>query len=98
MKELALYLQVGLGACERATARLFGIDPRTMSKMMKFSVPLRERVADSAEKIRIVLEGVRGEASVAGLCRREGIKESVLPLVQRIPGGGQEVARGRCGA
>jgi transposase len=29
------------------------------------------------EKIRIVLEGLRGEESVAGLCRREGIAESL---------------------
>jgi transposase len=29
------------------------------------------------EKIRIVLEGLRGEDSIAGLCRREGIAESL---------------------
>ncbi len=29
------------------------------------------------EKIRIVLEGLRGEESVAALCRREGIAESL---------------------
>ena len=29
------------------------------------------------EKIRIVLEGLRGEETVAELCRREGINESV---------------------
>jgi transposase len=29
------------------------------------------------EKIRIVLEGLRGEGSIAGLCRREGIAESL---------------------
>jgi transposase len=31
----------------------------------------------SAEKIRIVLEGLRGEESIAALCRREGIAESL---------------------
>lgn len=31
----------------------------------------------SEEKIRIVLEGLRGEESVAELCRREGIHTSV---------------------
>jgi len=31
----------------------------------------------SEEKIRIVLEGLRGEESIAELCRREGINESV---------------------
>ena len=29
------------------------------------------------EKIRIVLEGLRGEETLAELCRREGISESV---------------------
>jgi len=29
------------------------------------------------EKIRIVLDGLRGEESIAGLCRREGIAESL---------------------
>ena len=29
------------------------------------------------EKIRIVLDGLRGEAIIAGLCRREGIAESL---------------------
>ncbi len=29
------------------------------------------------EKIRIVLEGLRGEESIAELCRREGISESL---------------------
>lgn len=29
------------------------------------------------EKIRIVLEGLRGEASIAEICRREGIASSV---------------------
>ena len=31
----------------------------------------------SEEKIRIVLEGLRGEESIATLCRREGIAESL---------------------
>lgn len=31
----------------------------------------------SEEKIRIVLEGLRGEVGVAELCRREGISESI---------------------
>ncbi len=31
----------------------------------------------SAEKIRIVLEGLRGEESIAELCRREGIATSL---------------------
>jgi transposase len=31
----------------------------------------------SEEKIRIILEGLRGESSVAELCRREGIAQSL---------------------
>ena len=31
----------------------------------------------SEEKIRIILDGLRGEESVAALCRREGIAESL---------------------
>ena len=35
------------------------------------------RKHSSEEKIRIVLEGLRGEDSIAALCRREGIAESL---------------------
>ena len=46
------------------------------------------------EKIRIVLEGLRGEERIAELCRREGIAQShVLRLVQGVPGGRQAPSR-----
>ena len=35
------------------------------------------RQYSAEEKIRIVLEGLRGEDSIASLCRREGIAESL---------------------
>ena len=35
------------------------------------------RQYDAEEKIRIVLEGLRGEETVAELCRREGISQSL---------------------
>ena len=35
------------------------------------------RQYSAEEKIRIVLEGLRGEESIATLCRREGIAESL---------------------
>ena len=51
------------------------------------------------EKIRVVLEGLRGEESIAELCRREGIASStVLRLVEGVPRGRQEAACGRHGA
>ena len=44
MKQVELYAQVRYavqieGLSKRAAARRFGIDPRTVSKMMTFSVP-----------------------------------------------------------
>ena len=35
------------------------------------------KVHNAEEKIRIVLAGLRGEDSIAGLCRREGIAHSL---------------------
>ena len=35
------------------------------------------KIYSAEEKIRIVLDGLRGEVSIAELCRREGIAESV---------------------
>ena len=35
------------------------------------------RQYSAEEKIRIVLEGLRGEASIAELCRKEGIAQSM---------------------
>ena len=31
----------------------------------------------SEEKIRIIIEGLRGETSIAGLCRKEGISQGI---------------------
>src|SRR6476619_8523543 len=48
------------------------------------------------EKIRIVLDGLRGEHSIAELCRRRGhCREPVLQLVEGVPGSRQaEAGRG----
>ena len=35
------------------------------------------RKFSAEEKIRIILQGLRGEDSIAGLCRREGIAQSI---------------------
>src|SRR5437762_8213428 len=37
------------------------------------------------EKIRIVLEGLRGEDSIAELCRREGIEQNLCPPTLMSP-------------
>ena len=48
------------------------------------------------EKIRIVLSGLRGEDSIAELCRREGIAESLYySWSEGVPRGWQETAFGR---
>ena len=48
------------------------------------------------EKTRIVVSGLRGEESIAALCRREGIAEGLYyKLVERVFGSGQEAARRR---
>jgi transposase len=38
---------------------------------------MRIRKFNSEEKIRIILEGLRGEASIADICRKEGIAPSI---------------------
>ena len=45
------------------------------------------RKYSAEEKIRIVLAGLRGEESIAALCRREGIAESATSFsaIIRIP-------------
>ena len=57
------------------------------------------RQFSAEEKIRIVLEGLRGEESIAELCRREGIASSMYYSWSKdFPGGWQEAARRRHGA
>ena len=41
------------------------------------------------ERIRIVLEGFRGEESIASLCRRKGIAESLYYSWSKESGSGQ---------
>ena len=47
------------------------------------------------EKIRVVLEGLRGEYIIAELCRREGHgREPVLLLVEGVLGGREDAPGG----
>lgn len=57
------------------------------------------RQYSAEEKIRIVLEGLRGEENISELCRRKGIAASMYyGWVQGVPRGRQAPAGGRYGA
>ena len=49
--------------------------PSTVSSPSNF--PATRKQYSAEEKIRIVLEGLRGEDSIAELCRREGIAQNL---------------------
>ena len=49
----------------------------TAEKYVKNIRRKTRRKFSSEEKIRVVLEGLRGEYSIAELCRREGIAQSL---------------------
>jgi len=52
--------------------------PETPSKRLVRDIRQATRKQYSTEeKIRIVLDGLRGEVTIAELCRREGIAESL---------------------
>jgi transposase len=55
--------------------------PRTESSSEKVVREIRRytrRKFSAEDKIRIVLEGLKGEESIAGLCRREGINPNLF--------------------
>ena len=54
-----------------------GRQKATAEKVVKDIRRKTRRQHSSEEKIRIVLEGLRGEDSIAELCRREGIAQSL---------------------
>jgi len=59
----------------RHKSDLHGLAEKTVKDIRRAK---RKRHA-TEEKIRIVLEGLRGEYSIAELCRREGIATSAMP-------------------
>ena len=54
-----------------------GSDKPSAEKIIKDIRRATRKQYGAEEKIRIVLEGLRGEESIAALCRREGIAESL---------------------
>ena len=51
--------------------------PVDVSAVTLFSVSANAGIIPAEEKIRIVLEGLRGEDSIAELCRKEGINQNL---------------------
>ena len=61
------------------------MSPRDAAGQTVRDIRRKTRKRSSAEeKIRIVLSGLRGEDSIAELCRREGIAESLYYLYGRL--------------
>ncbi len=54
-----------------------GIHKATSEKVVKDIRRATRKQYSAEEKIRIVLDGLRGEDSIAGLCRREGINQNL---------------------
>ena len=54
-----------------------GTSKETADKLVRGIKRKTRKHYSAEEKIRIVLAGPRGEESIAGLCRREGIAESL---------------------
>ena len=54
-----------------------GTGRRSSEKIVKDIKRATRKQYSSEEKIRIVLDGLRGEDSIAELCRREGISQGV---------------------
>ena len=57
--------------------RKAGTDRATADRVVKDIRRKTRKLHSAEEKIRIVLEGLRGEESIAALCRREGIATSL---------------------
>ena len=68
-------------------------DQRAVEKAVRDIKRRTRRKFGPEDKIRIVLQGLRGEDSIAELCRREGLHQNqYLPLEQGVSGGGPQAA------
>ncbi len=65
-----------------------GPDKAPAEQVLKDIRRQTRRQYSAEEKIRIVLEGLRGEENISELCRREGIAASIR-LVEGVPRGRQ---------
>ncbi len=54
-----------------------GTRPASSEKIVKDIRRATRKHYSAEEKIRIILDGLRGEDSIAELCRREGIAQSL---------------------
>ena len=62
-----------------------GITKLSSERIVKDIRRATRKQYSAEEKIRIVLEGLRGEDSIAELCRREGDRpEPLLSVVERL--------------
>jgi transposase len=67
-----------------------GPDKAPAEQVLKDIRRQTRRQYSAEEKIRIVLEGLRGEENISELCRREGYRRlDVLRVVKGVPGGRQ---------
>jgi transposase len=53
--------------------------PVTSEKLVRDIRRATRKQYSAEEKIRIILDGLRGETPIPELCRREGIAESMYP-------------------
>ena len=60
-----------------------GTEKRPAEAVIKDFRRLTRKHYGAEDKIRIVLEGLRGEELIAALCRREGIAESLYTTGRR---------------
>ena len=62
-----------------------GTRESSSERLVKHIRRVTRKQYSSEEKIRIVLDGLRGECSIAELCRREGIAEGIVRLIRLDP-------------